>query len=652
MICSFDIFDTCLVRGVLHPHDVFYFMGVQLSQFPDLQGLDPTAFVKLRVHAERSARENSPAGEVTLEQIWNTLQANSIIHWPLDINYCQLEQDWEERLLFPVVNIISLIRRQREVGNNIIFVSDMYLPSHFLKSLLKKYGMYLDGDKVYVSCEHNANKQSGQLFKLILHQEHIEPKDMLHRGDNRHSDLTVPKSLGIKTEFICHSTINCSEKRILSHVSNPFFASLFAGTSRAWRLSHNSLVKNTVALLNGPVSLLYADWLLKEASTREINRLYFFARDGYLLKKVAEEVRTHNEPDCQYLQVSRQSLNLPSSNGTLPVDLHWIKRDIERAQISRLLKKLEIPLEECPWPAHTILNTKSSWKAFWQWIATDRIQARLKTLIKKRRNTAIAYLRSKELFNSEQWAVVDLGWFLTTQKSLRTLVKTEDPNREVQGLYLELRPDRNLSDIAGPAHSFFDERKAFFKWARPSTNCTLIEHLLSCADHNSVHHYEMHNSVATPVYNGIPNPKLNTLYSNLRSDTLAFAKKCRWWRTMPIPHEEKVRLFEAIFTSVYWYPEMNVVRELEDLTASSDQNNEGLEKVVRPLSLKQAILPMIPQRWIFKRLWAHYEPVWIEGSRAISSPHIRIVSWLALNSLKAWMRFKSRISPEKWRALR
>ena len=64
----------------------------------------------------------------------------------------------------------------------------------------------------------------------------------------------------------------------------------------------------------GRVMYSYTEWILKEASERGIGRLYFLARDGYLLCEIAKIIcKKHGLGiDCRYLYCSRQSLRMPS----------------------------------------------------------------------------------------------------------------------------------------------------------------------------------------------------------------------------------------------------------------------------------------------------------------------------------------------------
>lgn len=69
---SLDIFDTLVSRDVYKPSDLFYFLGKDLQRV-NLINIDALEFQRLRINAERLARENSKYEEVTLDEIYETL---------------------------------------------------------------------------------------------------------------------------------------------------------------------------------------------------------------------------------------------------------------------------------------------------------------------------------------------------------------------------------------------------------------------------------------------------------------------------------------------------------------------------------------------------------------------------------------------------
>lgn len=78
-----------------------------------------------------------------------------------------------------------------------IYISDMYLPSEFIKEILTNHGVFGRKDSLYASGEIGLTKESGKLFKHVLKKEGIPASSLFHYGDNFHSDFVVPSRMGI-----------------------------------------------------------------------------------------------------------------------------------------------------------------------------------------------------------------------------------------------------------------------------------------------------------------------------------------------------------------------------------------------------------------------------------------------------------------------
>ena len=77
-------------------------------------------------------------------------------------------------MLIPVFHILQEIRQRHEEGKKVTFISDMYLPSAFLKTVLQTGGVS-GWDGFYVSCERKARKSTGELYKIMLSEMNVKP---------------------------------------------------------------------------------------------------------------------------------------------------------------------------------------------------------------------------------------------------------------------------------------------------------------------------------------------------------------------------------------------------------------------------------------------------------------------------------------------
>lgn len=186
-----------------------------------------------------------------------------------------LEQQVERENLFANPAIRDLIRQKRQEGWQIAFISDMYLSSAFLMEILQREGCYEPGDKVYVSCEHDARKDTGTLYDLV--RQELHPNAWEHYGDNKQSDVRMAEQKGIMAH---HVDTSC---------------------------------RDLAARFVAPAYVPYVLWLLDEARKQQIERLYFISRDGYILQQIAE-VLPHTGIELHYFFASRKALQLAIDN--------------------------------------------------------------------------------------------------------------------------------------------------------------------------------------------------------------------------------------------------------------------------------------------------------------------------------------------------
>ena len=132
---SFDIFDTCLVRKCGCPDNLFRLWADRALGEVDLSYLKE--LVNSRLNAEKMARKELGKEDVTLDDIYRHLCLESFPNLTIPI-LKQLELDVESENLSPVRHVLDLIRDYRKKSGRILFISDMYLPSDFLRIKVSK----------------------------------------------------------------------------------------------------------------------------------------------------------------------------------------------------------------------------------------------------------------------------------------------------------------------------------------------------------------------------------------------------------------------------------------------------------------------------------------------------------------------------------
>lgn len=202
MIYSFDIFDTVIGRRVQKPADIFNLVSTRLlERHPEIPHDVAENFHDLRRKAESDARSQAAAEDINFDNIYDTLMKTCSLSMAQRDFLQALEFTLELENTRPIHSNIQQIHSLLKQGERVIFISDMYLQSTYIKQLLAKASPIFTELTLYVSNECGLLKHTGSLFKYVLQQERIRPEELIHCGDNPVADLEKPQSLGIKTNF-------------------------------------------------------------------------------------------------------------------------------------------------------------------------------------------------------------------------------------------------------------------------------------------------------------------------------------------------------------------------------------------------------------------------------------------------------------------
>ncbi len=318
MISSFDIFDTCLVRKCGTPENFFDVLSLRAFN-GEVEEWARQEFVVARRKAEQSLFDKPYS---TLQTIWEVFDWSHPQLLQVSDLY-RIEQELEREMFVPVLKMLDKVESCRRKGHHVVFISDMYLSSTFLKGVLSSFGFYKEGDTLYVSCECGATKRNGELFRYIKEQEGATYRRWEHFGDNCVGDFKIPRSLGIKSTLIDHKYTPYQNQWVKGDCSLGFkFPSVLAGLGRA--LHHSNKLNTHTDFVLDIIAPFYCSWVcqvLDNAQKQGIQRLYFCARDAYQIYKVALRLQ-HLYPDVgiEYVYMSRQSLYINRENDVAKID--------------------------------------------------------------------------------------------------------------------------------------------------------------------------------------------------------------------------------------------------------------------------------------------------------------------------------------------
>ena len=466
-LATFDIFDTALVRKCGLPDIVPHLVAHRL--WPD----DEMARCEF-LNARRQAASGKGA-ECTLADIYSADCLCTLPDYAAD-RIMGEELAVEADMLAANRRIAEKISLLRSEGWTVKFLSDMYLPSQWLKKVLLREGCAEEGDEVIVSCEWAARKDDGSLYRKVRGK--YAPEQWLHFGDNRRSDYKMARRNGVKATLVVNG-FTAVENRVCSEgtkMRGGWRMALLAGMSRASRLHYGDapahiLAADYVAALYVPFVL----WVLRSAERRGIKRLHFLSRDGYIMMKIAEALGT--DVELNYLFVSRKAL----MRAYLTEDS--AKRYLEIADGKTLIRKHTDVLLERLQLDRDGLKTKYGIGFAYDRIITEAQQEdfidklfahpeftpQLLASFAEDARLTESYLRQEGLADDVPQAMIDIGWLGTSRHMVNAIL-----GKNIPTYYVGVR-----NDVYPRTSGDYD---SYFECGQLSTEATgLIENYFSAS---------------------------------------------------------------------------------------------------------------------------------------------------------------------------
>lgn len=315
---SFDIFDTLIIRKCMLPTDIFMMAEKELKRI----GIASDGFAAARREAEIEIEDNHPdingIYECLKEKMnWSSIESNTA-------KECELSL--EIKNCVPREFMRSVYLKALEMGKKVILVSDMYLPLEEMKKILKKCG--IEGyDRLYISCEENADKNSGKLFKKIIDDGYT---DILHIGDNAVSDGRSAEACGIQSftiwspyELLVQSSLrdimayaDSLERRcIIGYLQNKLFDNPFLlGRDKGMVNIGDNYTAGYIFL--APIVRCFLSFLADTLKKQRMDRVLFCARDGYVIwklyQRMLETKMGEGLPKGLYFKTSRRAITVAS----------------------------------------------------------------------------------------------------------------------------------------------------------------------------------------------------------------------------------------------------------------------------------------------------------------------------------------------------
>jgi predicted HAD superfamily hydrolase len=325
---SFDVFDTLITRKTALPEGIYAVMQYNLSIDNDMRSINKMIcenFYDMRIGAEKLARYHyhERKEDVTWDEIYEVFSLHFGLEKDITQKLKELEWETEYEYSLPIWGNIERIKKLIRDGEEVVLLSDMYMDQQSIRNLLLKHDSIFRDLPLYVSCECKAQKSTGTLYRHVQRERNVNLTEWIHVGNDSYSDGTCAKNQGIEAVLLEMEPLLPFEKRILSAYSKDPQVQKLIGLSRYARWGKKAKMPYKIGTsLGGGILFPYIWWVLRECNEQGIRRLYFLARDGWLLQKIADIIIKKERYDIQtkYLYASRKAWRLSSLTEAFSVE--------------------------------------------------------------------------------------------------------------------------------------------------------------------------------------------------------------------------------------------------------------------------------------------------------------------------------------------
>ncbi|HEY7975281.1 MAG TPA: rhamnan synthesis F family protein, partial [Ktedonobacterales bacterium] len=467
-LVSFDVFDTLIMRPARVPDAALHFVGFELAQrYPDCQD-----FFSVRKRAEEAARAaKQHRGDVTIDDIYAAFPA--VAQWPAEVVTAAraLELETELRICQPRAAGVRAALAAKAAGKRCIVISDTYLTTEFVRTLLAKAGLEGVFDAYYVSSEQQARKDRGDLWQVVQEQEHATPVRWLHIGDNEHSDIQLTTDRGIRAFHLMNPGVLAHVRGlgsapvtseatwpadiVLGPAVNRIAGNPFLGQQRL-RPIQLETAEDVGYTVFGPIVFGFTAWLAQMLREMDIDHAFFLSREGYGLRRCYEAMRELcpqlGLPPSTYFLSSRRTVLSAAQGRQFAPHLIFENKDW-RGSLSGLVRSrigLSLPpiIGADDIPASLTPEGEAELAEL-----LDAIRGRIVAHGRQELGVYLEYCQTTGLSTAERPAVIDIGYSASIQRGLQVCL-----GRGITGLYMATF--NTASDVqlgGGVARGFFTE---------------------------------------------------------------------------------------------------------------------------------------------------------------------------------------------------
>jgi len=408
--------------------------------------------------------------------------------------------------------------------------------------------------------------------------------------------------------------------RILEGSNKADYLSPSQYTADAYQSTGDKTFVFTTSFVTGPVLLSYVSWVLNDAVKRGIKKLFFIARDGYVMKEIAEELIKNKDITLHYLYCSRYvirqslfvidpeyALDKCCSCGSYVTAEKVLQRvgldSNERDKVLACIQE-DNPYEPLDRTGLSKLKQRlQSCGLFWEY---SKKHARIQL------DQMLAYFQ-QEAFDDTRTAIVDSGWLGSMQAGLQKILSYNAGCKvELTGYYFGMY---KREDAGGFYRCyFFSETRGFSHIAH--FNCNLFE-CLCAANHGMTTGYRKVVGRMEPLFGVWESPWNVQLQLDIcKTYARLFASKNAEWYAEDPANVDMVSKLLCLFIK---RPSKDEAVVYGRIPFDDDAFENRLIPLACPLSKTE-----LSNLLLFRRLYRKIRrlrseaPFWIEGTLALS----------------------------------
>lgn len=206
----------------------------------------------------------------------------------------------------------------------------------------------------------------------------------------------------------------------------------------------DNVLFGTTVCVTAPVLFAYVSWVLTDAAERGKERLYFLARDGYVMYRIAEILckKYKFSVECRYLYASRIAWRLPQYHLMGEACMDKICLNGIDVTLDKILERGALSIKE---KEQIRIQLGLNLKEMDRVLKKEEIEHYKEILIQNTEmlryvyqhsreayQTTYGYLEQEGLLESGNFAIVDAGWTGSMQESLNCLIENMKTDRKIQ----------------------------------------------------------------------------------------------------------------------------------------------------------------------------------------------------------------------------